>query len=731
MKIRRVWWMAMGTLMVWLLTSGAWAQTLTNLHVFQWDPTNNPTDGAVPQAGLVQGVDGLLYGTTHQGGTNEGGTVFTVTTNGTYTTLWQFGVPGDGFEPEAGLIQGSDSNFYGVTSAGGPSNDNGIVFQITPGGALTNLHSFTAADGDFPLGGLVQGSDGNFYGTTSADGPNSGGTVFKLTPDGAYTVLHAFGSGDDGYQPAAALVQASDGNLYGTTPYGGTDGNGIVFQITPDGSVYNILHTFSPISPNGDSPVAGLIQGRDGYLYGTTTTGGDWDAGVVYRISTNGDYVTLYSFTEGADEAFPKAVLIQASDGNFYGTTYSAVNEINAVNGTVFQITPSGTLTTVYTFTGGTDSGYPLAGLVQDCLGFLYGTTSGSGTNSPQGTVFRLQIPLPTVATPVIAPNGGTFANPVTVTLSCITTGATIRYTTDGTDPTSSSPAYSVPFTLTNSATVKAIGFACAYHPSSVADASITIGALPTVATPVISPNGGTFTNSVQVTLNCITTGATIRFTTDGTDPTSSSPAYSVPFTLTSSATVKAIGFASGYNSSAEASASFTATVLPTVATPTITPDGGDFADSVKVTLKCATHKAVIYYTTDGSEPTSSSRKYKSAITLTNSATLNAVAFAGTNGPSATATASFAVNTPSITTASELPGGTVGDTYSSVTLQATGGTPPYKWKLAGGKLPAGLKLGSSGVISGKPTKADTATITVKVTDAKKGTAQQSFTVTIN
>jgi len=170
----------------------------------------------------------------------------------------------------------------------------------------------------------------------------------------------------------------------------------------------------------------------------------------------------------------------------------------------------------------------------------------------------------------------------------------------------------------------------------------------------------------------------------------------------------------------------------PTVATPTITPDGGDLADSVKVTLKCVTPKAVIYYTTDGSAPTTGSPKYKSTITLTNSATINAVAFAGTNGPSDTATASFTISTPSITTTGELPSGTVGDAYSSVTLQATGGTAPYKWSLAPkSKLPTGLKLSSTGTISGKPTKTDSTTITVKVTDAKKGTAEQSFAVTIN
>jgi hypothetical protein len=169
----------------------------------------------------------------------------------------------------------------------------------------------------------------------------------------------------------------------------------------------------------------------------------------------------------------------------------------------------------------------------------------------------------------------------------------------------------------------------------------------------------------------------------------------------------------------------------PTVATPMIAPDGGDFADSVKVTLTCATRKAVIYYTTDGSEPTSSSKKYKSAITLTNSVTVNAVAFAGTNGPSDTATASFTINRPTITTASELPSGSVSNAYT-VAFQATGGTAPYKWSLAkGSKLPASLKLNATtGVLAGKPTKSGTFNFTVKVTDAKKQPDTQSLTLII-
>ncbi len=185
----------------------------------------------------------------------------------------------------------------------------------------------------------------------------------------------------------------------------------------------------------------------------------------------------------------------------------------------------------------------------------------------------------PTVATPTITPNGGTYTNSVSVTLATQTAGASIRYTTDGTDPTASSTLYSVPITLTQSVTLKAKGFLPGYNDSTTASAAFTITATPTVATPTITPAGGTYTNSVSVTLATTTSGASIRYTTNGTDPTASSTLYSAPITLTQSVTLKAKGFLSGYNDSTTASAAFTITATPTVATPTITPAGGTYTE--------------------------------------------------------------------------------------------------------------------------------------------------------
>ncbi|MBP7937408.1 MAG: chitobiase/beta-hexosaminidase C-terminal domain-containing protein, partial [Phycisphaerae bacterium] len=214
-----------------------------------------------------------------------------------------------------------------------------------------------------------------------------------------------------------------------------------------------------------------------------------------------------------------------------------------------------------------------------------------------------------TVATPTISPNGGSHTDSVSVALACSTAGATIRYTTTGSDPTASSTIYTGPVTLTSSATVKAKAFKSGCTDSALASASFTVTPSPvTVATPTISPNGGSHTDSVSVALACSTAGATIRYTTTGSDPTASSTIYTGPVTLTSSATVKAKGFKSGCTDSALASASFTVTPSPvTVATPTISPNGGSHTDSVSVALACSTAGATIRYTTTGSDPTASS----------------------------------------------------------------------------------------------------------------------------
>jgi uncharacterized repeat protein (TIGR03803 family) len=378
------------------------AQTETNLYSFG-SVTN---DGALPEAGLERGSDGNFYGTTYAGGTStncfEGcGTVFRISPSGSYTNLYSFtGPPNNGAYPQAGLMQGSDGNFYGTTEYGG-TNVEGTVFRISPGGSYTNLYSFHSSpnDGEHPYGGLVQGSDGNFYGTTGDGGTYSVGTVFRISPSGNETNLHSFvGRPNDGQGPAAGLVQGSDGNFYGTTEGGGTYGLGTVFRISPNGS-YTNLYSFGSHPNDGAYSAAGLVQGSDGNFYGTTEDGGtnNCQCGTVFRISPSGTETNLYSFagspTDGND---PQSGLVQGSDGNFYGTTSGGGTSTNCFEGcgTLFRISPSGTYTTLYSFGNSpTDGEEPDAGLVQGSDGNFYGTTYQGGTND-DGTVFKLTVAL-------------------------------------------------------------------------------------------------------------------------------------------------------------------------------------------------------------------------------------------------------------------------------------------------------------------------------------------------
>jgi uncharacterized repeat protein (TIGR03803 family) len=386
------------------------AQTLTTLHSF----AGAPSDGNTANAALVQGSNGNFYGTTVKGGNSASicqdgcGTVFEVTPAGTLTVLYNFCVKypcADGIAPYAALVQGTDGNFYGTAYSGGKFNSGGTVFKITPAGALTALYNFCSqtncADGRQPYAGLVLGTDGNFYGTTLEGGASDHGTVFKITPGGTLTTLYSFCSQTncvDGIGPYAGLVQATDGNFYGTTYEGGAVDYGTVFKITPAGTL-TTLYSFCSLANcvDGYIPYGTLVQGSDGNFYGTTTQGAGTygNGGTVFKITPAGALTTLYSFcsqqncTDGDD---PIAGLVQASDGNFYGTTQQAggTNCANNPNhcGTVFKITPAGELTTLYRFDY-SDGKWPIAGLVQASDGNFYGTTYTGGANG-LGTVYKL-----------------------------------------------------------------------------------------------------------------------------------------------------------------------------------------------------------------------------------------------------------------------------------------------------------------------------------------------------
>jgi uncharacterized repeat protein (TIGR03803 family) len=327
----------------------------------------------------------------------------------TFKTLVNFGVTSGAKPFFAAPIQGVDGNLYGTTSLGGTERTHckygcGIVFRLAPSGALTTLHSFDGTDGANPWASLLLGTDGNLYGTTldgsgQADGlrlfsrvtsGNCGGvggcgTIFKVTPQGTLTTLHSF-HGADGGTPEGSLVQGKDGNFYGATFYGGASGDGTVFKITPAG-VLTTMHSFN--SSDGANPLGGLLQAADGNFYGTTVGGGGNASctdgcGTVFGITPAGTLTTLHNFN-GSDGEGPRGALVQGPDGSLYGTssgggTYGW--------GTVFKIAPGGTLTSLYSFDI-TDGVYPEDPLVMASDGNLYGTTVGGGTGD-DGTLFKI-----------------------------------------------------------------------------------------------------------------------------------------------------------------------------------------------------------------------------------------------------------------------------------------------------------------------------------------------------
>jgi uncharacterized repeat protein (TIGR03803 family) len=382
------------------------------------------SDGEYPYSSLVQGPDGRLYGTTTSGGENSEGTVFAITSSGELHTVYSFCPQSgcsDGSIPYAGLIETTDGTFYGTTAGGGNNNSMcalagcGTVFKITRQGKLTTLYRFCAqaecADGSLPYG-LMRAIDGDFYGTTYFGGTNGNyGTVFKLTPGGKLTTLYSFCGQTgctDGKNPSGPLMQAGNGKLYGTTGYGGSTNTGVVFAITQSGKL-RTLYSFCAQEncADGEFPEGGLIQGNDGNLYGETSSGGaHGSGGTVFRISKGGELTTLYSFcAQGypycTDGQNPQGQLVQTIDGNLYGATEQGGGY--AV-GTIFSLSPLGQLTTLHSFCGEEnclDGRLPTGGVLQSTDGNFYGTTINGG-NYSGGVVFTLNMGLTPFVTFVV-----------------------------------------------------------------------------------------------------------------------------------------------------------------------------------------------------------------------------------------------------------------------------------------------------------------------------------------
>jgi len=367
------------------------AQTLTALYTF-----TGGADGGSPYAGLALDKSGNVYGTTTQGGSGllgcgpGCGTVFKVDTAGNETVLHNFGEKAtDGAYPLYGsLFRDGAGNLYGTTLYGGIDNS-GTIFRLTPAGTEA-IASFTGANGGFPNAGLAPDAAGNGYGTTYYRGtgcaPYGCGTVFKVSSAGKITVVYSFTNGADGAYPEGGLVRDTAGNLYGTTSQGGPFNAGTVFKVDPTGKE-TVLYAFRNL-PDGATPNSNLVTDGAGNLYGTTLQGGMIGVGTVFKIDPTGKETLLYSFcsiSNCADGEQPFAGLVRDSAGNLFGTTlvggyFSA--------GTVFEVPATGQEKVLYNFTGGSEGGIPFAGLVLDSAGNLYGTTSAGGLG--YGAVFKI-----------------------------------------------------------------------------------------------------------------------------------------------------------------------------------------------------------------------------------------------------------------------------------------------------------------------------------------------------
>jgi uncharacterized repeat protein (TIGR03803 family) len=412
----------------------------------------NYGDGGWAQGRLVQGSDGYLYGTTKNGGNPGSGiysyigngTVYRINTNGYgYQQLYLFPTTGgSGYAPLGGLHLGLDGNLYGTASSGG-ANNSGTIYRLPPNGAsFTVLHSLVNSEGATPQGALVQAADGTLFGTAYSGGLNGCGTVFRVgsdggnleiihnfvSPDGGdgvnpaapmaisgtvaygtdrsggstgqgavyklnldgsgYVLLHNFTNGSSDGGTSAAVIKGADGCLYGTIPSGGSNGYGAIFKLSADGNAYTNLYDFGAVPDDGNDPQAGLLQGRDGALYGTTQYGGSNSSGTVFKVNTDGSgYSLLYQFSGGPDGGYPACSLIQGTDGLLYGTAPGGGTNNY---GTVFKLDTKGaTFTKIYDFGDSPDGQQPQAGLLLGQDGFLFGVTSSGGSNS-SGTVFKI-----------------------------------------------------------------------------------------------------------------------------------------------------------------------------------------------------------------------------------------------------------------------------------------------------------------------------------------------------
>jgi uncharacterized repeat protein (TIGR03803 family) len=384
----------------------AQAQTFTVLYSFP----GFSGDGLGPLGYLVQDAAGNLYGTTFEGGTATGGegTVFKIDKSATETVLVNFDSSNGSF-PNSGLILDKEGNLYGPAKEG--PGGAGVLFRVSPKGKEKLLYAFEGCECNRvrgPQGALSMDSAGNLYGAAYAGGhtgvgcpPYDCGAIFKLDTHGKLHTLYAF-SGDDGDSPAGPLLQDPDGNLYGTTQYGGDlacpiapgQGCGIVFKLDQTGKL-SVLYTFTG-GPDGGLPGSALVTDKANNLYGVAAGGNAFcygGCGVIFKLSPAGDLTVLYTFTGGADGNYPNDPLAIDAKGNLYGTTAGEFISNESPFGSVFELTASGEFIVLHNLDGATDGETPFSGPIRDAAGNLYGTAFAGGEGGlGHGTVFKVTL---------------------------------------------------------------------------------------------------------------------------------------------------------------------------------------------------------------------------------------------------------------------------------------------------------------------------------------------------
>jgi uncharacterized repeat protein (TIGR03803 family) len=360
----------------------AFAQRANVTQLYSFDRTN----GANPiYSNLVQGRDGLLYGTTVYGGVNNAGAIFKIDTSGNITLLHSFN-SSTGWYPWSGLTLGPDGNFYGNTPTGGTGGF-GVVFKMTPSGTYTVLHNFTyyPTGGGYPYGPLVLAEDGSFYGVTDFGGPGGGGVLYRITSAGQFVVIYSYNY-TDASDVQVAPVQGANGNFYVTSLTGGANGFGSLTEVSPQGVLLNVF-SFDGAT-EGKYPVGSVAQGADGNFYGTTDQAGAVLGGVLFKVDANLNYTVLQDFgsiTGGGTD--PEAGMVLATDRNIYSLTVAGGSR---GFGVIYRVTPDGSLNNIFNWAVNVQA---QAAMVQHTNGTLYGVTYQGG-NFGLGIMYSLNLGL-------------------------------------------------------------------------------------------------------------------------------------------------------------------------------------------------------------------------------------------------------------------------------------------------------------------------------------------------